>query len=349
MKKRIPNVLFLWDVDSNSALRDHLSKNLSKDAVLVFPEKNFEKIKETLYMNADAIVGWRPDKELLLRAEKLKLFINPGTGVKHHIDTFRQLNNLRKVRLVNGHGHSYATAQHAVAMLLAFINKIIPYHNQMVEGGWMTSDDSDLASASVLLRNRRIGLLGYGAINSKVHRFLSGFSVEFNIYKRRLDKNSPRIVKDNMGNNVNLFRHTELQKFLKKSDILIVAVPHTARTEGLIGLKELKLLGSEGIVVNVARGAVVNESDLYSALSKKIISGAALDVWYNYRPRKDKKGRSYPYSKPFHTLSNVLLSPHRAASPFDDLDRWDEVIENIKRLSAGKRKFLNEVNLEEEY
>ena len=342
-----PNVLFIWEIDSE--LKNHLKKKVGNEVNLIFPDKSFEKKKRELYASANAIVGWRPDKELLFEADKLKLFINPGTGVKHQIEVFRELSKKKKVKLINGHGHSYATAQHTVAMLLTLMNRIVPHHKWMESGIWRTSDDKDIFSSSILLKNRKIGLLGYGAINSKVHRFLSGFSNEFNVLKRRLDKKSPKTLKDNAGNTVNLFEEGKLNEFLKSSDILIIAVPHTSKTENLIGMNELKLLGRNGLLVNVARGTIVNEESLYKALEKKIIAGAALDVWYNYSPKKDKKGKEYPYSKPFHKLGNVILSPHRAASPFDDLGRWDEVIENLKRLASGKKNFLNEVDLKEEY
>lgn len=347
IKKNKPNVVFIWEVDK--ILKAHLRKNLSQEVNLIFADKSFAAKKKKLYETADAIVGWRPEKELLFNAKKLKLFINPGTGIKHQIENFRELTKIRNVKLINGHGHSYATAQHAVSMLLALMNRIVQHHNWMESGVWRTSDDKDIFSASVLLKDRKIGLLGYGAINSKVHRFLSGFSNEFNILKRRLDKLSPHVTNDQAGNKVSLYGEENLSDFLKNSDILIIAIPHTSKTEGLIGTKELKLLGKNGLLVNVARGTIVNEVSLYNALSKGTIAGAALDVWYNYSPKKDKKGREYPFSNPFHKLSNVVLSPHRAASPFDDLGRWDEVIENLKRLAAGKRTFLNVVDLKEEY
>lgn len=347
IKKSKPNVLFIWEVDK--ILKAHLRKNLSQDVNLIFADNSFTEKKKKLYDTADAIVGWRPEKELLFNAKKLKLFINPGTGIKHQIENFRELTKIRNVKLINGHGHSYATAQHTVAMLLTLMNRIVPHHKWMESGVWRTSDDKDIFSASVLLKDRKIGLLGYGAINSKVHRFLSGFSNEFNILKRRLDKLSPHVTNDQAGNKVSLYGEENLSDFLKNSDILIIAIPHTSKTEGLIGTKELKLLGKNGLLVNVARGTIVNEVSLYNALSKGTIAGAALDVWYNYSPKKDKKGREYPFSNPFHKLSNVVLSPHRAASPFDDLGRWDEVIENLKRLASGKRTFLNVVDLKEEY
>ena len=117
----------------------------------------------------------------------------------------------------------------------------------------------------------------------------------------------------------------------------------------MIKKKELNLIGQKGLLVNLSRGAVINESDLYHALKEKQITGAAIDVWYNYQPELDKNGNKYPVYYSFHELDNIVLSPHRAASPFDDLNRWDEVIENIIRFAAGKTDFINTVNLENEY
>ena len=354
MKKRVvkgmkdkPNVLLLWEADAK--LKRHLSQKVGSRVNLVFMDNRSEKRKEELFGNADAVIGWRAEKDLLFSARKLKLFINPGTGIKHHIETFRELNKVRKVKLVNGHGHSYATAQHAVAMLLALTNRLVMHHNWMQSGIWRTSDDKDMFSASVLLKNRKIGLLGYGAINSKVHRFLSGFSNSFNICKRRLSPLAPRKQIDGSGNPVNLYSFDELHGFLKNSDVLMIAVPHTGMTENMIGARELRLLGKDSLLVNVARGKIVNEKALYNALEKNVIGGAAIDVWYNYSPAKDRKGREYPYSYKFHNLSNIIMSPHRAASPFGDLERWDEVIENLHRLADGKRSFINEVDLNSEY
>lgn len=145
------------------------------------------------------------------------------------------------------------------------------------------------------------------------------------------------------------YRFDDLHRFLKSIDTLIIAVPLTSKTRGLIGERELELLGCDGLLVNVARGAVVDEESLYVALKDKIIAGAAIDVWYEYRPEPDDKGRKYPAKLPFYELDNIVLSPHRAASPFDDLQRWDDVIENIKRFADGRTDFLNVMNLEREY
>lgn len=344
---KITTVLFIFD--PGNLLKKHFKKHFSKNKNirLIFPAGFSKEKLNALARDAEVIIGWRPDPELLDAAVKLKLFINPGTGIKHHINNFRELNKKRKVILVNGHGHAYATAQHAVAMLLTLMNKIIPHHNRMREGIWRTSDSEDIFAASIPLRDRKIGLLGYGAINKNVHKFLSGFDNKFYILKRNSKKGKPEKSLDK--NVVSIFSANELNKFLKTIDILIIAIPHTGRTENLIKSRELELLGKTGLLVNVARGLIVNEKALYDALKKNEISGAALDVWYNYNPEKNKEGKAYPFKYPFHKLNNFLMSPHRAASPFDDLGRWDEVFENIKRAASGRKDFLNVVNLKEEY
>jgi len=344
MKKYI-KVLFIWKIEED--LKKHLINSLKKikEVKLVFPRSFTEKNILRESMDADVIIGWRPSRDLLFNSPKLKLYINPGTGIKHHIKNFKELKKAgRNILLINGHGHAYSTAQHAVAMLLALMNRIIPHHNWMQNGIWRTSDNKDIFSATVQLRNRRIGLLGYGAINKYVHSFLSGFENEFFVLKRDWKEK-----KEIYPTEIKKYKETELHKFLKAIDILIIAVPHTSKTEGLIGAKELKLLGKNSLLVNIARGTIVNEMDLYDALKNKEISGAALDVWYNYSPEKDKYGKEYPYSYPFHKLKNIVLSPHRAASPFDDLSRWDEVIENLTRLAKGRKDFLNVVDIDEEY
>lgn len=344
---KITKVLFIFN--PGKQLKSQFKKQFSKNnkIKLIFPRNLSKENLIELSKDTDVIIGWRPEQELLNAAVNLKLFINPGTGIKHHIENFRELNKKRKVILVNGHGHAYATAQHAASMLLSLMNKIIPHHNWMKDGIWRTSDNEDIFAASIPLRNRNIGLMGYGAINKYVHTFLSGFENNFFIFKRnpeivRADKRLQKTI-------VKVFSDKELNKFLKTIDILIIAIPHTAQTENLIKENELRLLGKTGLLVNVARGLIVNEKALYNALKRNTIAGAASDVWYNYSPEKNRSGKSYPFRYPFHKLNNFLMSPHRAASPFDDLSRWDEVIENIKRVSSGRNDFLNVVNLKNEY
>ena len=334
------NVLFIWDVreELQEYLRDGLTevKNLN----LIFLEDTSEENLLKHAPDAHIVIGWRPTRAFLDTALKMRLFINPGVGVQNLIGTFRELTQNRNITLINGHGNTYFTAQHAVALLLAVTNKIVPHHNWMVEGKWRRGDSY---AKSTPLRDRKVGLLGYGAVNQKVHRFLSGFDVEFLILKRTLkgDEKFPTPVKT--------YQPKDLDRFMKETDMLIIAVPQTDETVGMIGEKQLKLLGPESYLVNIARGVVVDEEALYNALNQKVIAGAGIDVWYEYDPEPDVDSRKYPTRFPFHELDNVVLSPHRGASPMDDLKRWNEVIENITKYTEGREDFINVVELERAY
>ncbi len=324
-------------------IKDYLIEKLKAldNVELIFTEDKSEKSMFKLIPRADVLIGWRPSKKLLLKATNLKLFINPGAGVQHLIELFREINKIKKVFLINGHGNSYFVAQHTVALLLTLMNKIIPHHEWMRQGRWRTGDED---AVSIPLRFKKVGLLGYGAINQKVHHFLSGFDIEFSILRKHWEKQENALPK-----NVKRYEFSQLNQFLISNDILIIAIPVTSLSKGMIGRNELELLGSNGILVNVSRGEIIDEESLFNALQKKIIQGAAIDVWYNYSPENDEEGRKYPFNFPFHTLDNIVLSPHRGYSPFNDLLRWNEIIENITRMAQGRQDFLNVVNLEEEY
>ncbi|MHA2368756.1 MAG: NAD(P)-dependent oxidoreductase [Candidatus Hodarchaeales archaeon] len=344
---RETTVLFTWI--ANDRLKQYLTEHLRQisNLRLIFPEESEDTSPENLVKlapNADIIVGWRPTKELLLAAKRLTLYINPGAGVQHLIEPFREINQTRPILLANGHGNSYFTAQHVVALLFSLANKIISHHNWMTDGLWRKRDDD---ARSIPIRSRQIGLLGYGAINQKVHRFLAGFDIEFAILRRTWDDQSKELATP-----AQRFTSPELQAFLEEIDTLLIAVPLTSTTKRMIGGPELDLLGPEGLLVNVARGEIVNQAALFTALKEKRIAGAALDVWYDYQPEPDDQGRKFPYQEqkhPFHRLDNVVLSPHRGASPLDDLKRWDEVIENINQFARGTENFINLVDLDQEY
>ena len=324
-------------------VQNHLKENLKSlsNVILMFPEDTSDDYLKNIVSEVDVLIGWRPSKILLESGKNLKVFINPGAGVNHLLDLFIELNRSRKVTLINGHGNSYFVAQHAVALLLTLTNKTIPHHIWMKEGKWRTGDQD---AASIPLRFREVGLLGYGAINKKVHQFLAGFDVKFHILRKNWNKQH-----DKLPTEAKKYSIAELDAFLKDIDVLMIAVPHTSLTSELIKIRELTLLGPKGLIINVARGDIINQEDLYHALKNKTILGAAIDVWYDYHPKVNKEGLKYPYEFPFHNLDNIVLSPHRGYSPFSDLLRWNEVIENINRISQGRNDLINIVNLKEEY
>jgi len=228
MQKTV-TILFIWQV--RKKLIKYLEEGFSHlpNIKLIFPSDLEENTLMQYISDADIIIGWRPSKKLLHCATKLSLFINPGAGVQTLVELFRDLNKTRSVTLVNGHGNSYFTAQHAVAMLLALTNKIIPHHNWMLEGQWRKCDDDAI---SIPLRQRKIGLLGYGAVNQKVHRFLSGFDIEFGILRYDWSKQTKPLPTDAIRYNIE-----QLHSFLSWTDTLIISIPLTNITHGLIRAK----------------------------------------------------------------------------------------------------------------
>ena len=296
---------------------------------LIFPDDTSEKNLLNHAKDAQVIVGWKPTEQLLDAAKQLKLFINPGAGVQRIVSLFE---DRPEIVLVNGHGNAFFTAEHILAMLLSLTNRILPHDQWMREGHWRLGDKE---AKSISLKYRTVGLLGYGHVNQLVHQLLIPFGCDINILKRIPENDQ--------------FGPEQLYDFLKMIDVLIITIPLTKHTKNLIRKVELELLGKDALMINASRGDIIVEEDLYNALKDRTIESAAIDVWYNYKVEPDEQGKKYPYQYPFHELDNILLSPHRAASPMDNLDRWDDVIENIKRVSQGRTDFLNVVDIEAEY
>jgi phosphoglycerate dehydrogenase-like enzyme len=321
-------VLFIWEVQQE--LQAYWKERIDPSKVnLVFPELTDEKYLLSEAADTDAIVGWKPSAQILQKAKQLKLLVNPGAGVQH-LAKHKEL--LKNITLVNGHGNAFFTAEHILAMLLSITNQLIPHHQWMLEGKWRLGDQEAI---SVSLKNRKVGLLGYGNVNQQVHEFLKPFGCEVLILKRNPENNQ--------------YGTDDLHDFLNQIDVLIATLPQTQKTENFIGEEELELLGKEGILINAGRGKTINEEALFNALKHKTIQAAGIDVWYSYDVKADEQGKKFPYHFPFYELDNVLLSPHRAASPFNDLQRWDDAIHNINCLANHKNDFINVVNIEEGY
>jgi phosphoglycerate dehydrogenase-like enzyme len=305
---------------------------------LVLPDERPDK--QWQYENlidTDIYIGWRPEERLLRESKRIKLVINPGAGIWHQLKELGHVYQEEGIVLCNGHGNDYFTAQHAVALLLSAMNRLGIHERMLRAGKWRSSDGDGM---SIPLLNRKVGLLGYGHINQLVHQFLQGFDVEFHLLRRSWDdKPEPRV------RFTEKYDGRELHRFLIEIDTLIVAVPELPETTNLMGERELELLGKGSVLVNVARGKVINEEALYNALLNNTISAAGIDVWYDYQPEPDEQGRKYPYHFPFHELEHVAMSPHRGGSPLQDLYRWQEVFDNIRRYRGGE-KLRNVVDLE---
>jgi phosphoglycerate dehydrogenase-like enzyme len=125
-----------------------------------------------------------------------------------------------------------------------------------------------------------------------------------------------------------------LDALMTESDIVVVSAPLNDATTGMIGAEQLRALGPAGVLINVGRGPLVVERDLYHALHDRDIAAAAIDVWYRY-PGPD--GNGVPSDVPFSELPNLLMTPHSSGITRDTfLGRVDDIAANITRLDRGE-------------
>ncbi len=121
---------------------------------------------------------------------------------------------------------------------------------------------------------------------------------------------------------------------LAEGDFVVLALPLSAETTGLIGAIELATMKPSAFLINVARGDVVDEAALYAALRDRTIAGAAIDVWYRY-PGLDNA--TLPANLPFHELTNVIMTPHIAgATEPTFFYRWSLINDNLRRIRDGE-------------
>ncbi len=332
MSKRIDvNVMVL-----NPASADHrvyIKEILSNHPqVSVFhPETKEEQLQ--LAPGMQVIVGREVGIDVLEAAEKLKMFIFSGTGVDGLLKTYSRYSRKHEVVLCNTHRSSYNCAQHAVALLLGLTNYLFIHDQRM-----RNQEKSQRKPESVPIRDKTIGLLGYGPINQFVRDFLIGFGVNFAVLKRSW-------TDEDLSCDYKRYTSEGLIEFLKEIDVLVIALPLTEETTGLIGEEEIRALGEKSFLINISRGAIVKQEALFNALKEGRIAGAGLDVWYDIQ-EENRYGYSSEY--PFHELDNVILSPHRANSG-GSIAKWNPVFVNIKKMADGDTDFVHVIDIDQGY
>jgi len=332
--------VFTWQPEPQ--LQNFFESEIDNAVELQFiDKKDVTGIKEAA-KNANALAGWVFNEDILNTATQLKYIFYPGAGVQHYRPNIIGLLQQKGIVFTNSHSNSYATAQHACALLLSLCNKVILHHGFLKDGKWRTGDRD---GKSISLRKKRIGLLGFGAIGKFICKMLRGFDCSFSVFK-----NSHKI-EDEFKNLVALYSYEKdnLNDFLNNIDILICSLPETAETKGLINSGNIGYLKETALIVNVGRGPVIEEKALFAALKNKKIAGAAIDVWYNYKPEPDEKGFKFPFNYPFNKLEHVVLSPHRGASPMDDPYRFEELVYNINEAAKPNPKIINIVDFKRGY
>jgi phosphoglycerate dehydrogenase-like enzyme len=142
-------------------------------------------------------------------------------------------------------------------------------------------------------------------------------------------------VRRSIGEDVALLDGPEaIDEVIGRSDYVLISMPATRDTIGLMDRRRLGLMKPTSFLINVARAEIVDEHALHEALAERSIAGAALDVWYRY-PRA--AGRTPPATRPFHELPNVLMTPHVSGWTDGMLDARAKLIaKNIRRIAHGE-------------
>lgn len=199
---------------------------------------------------------------------------------------------------------SESVAEHAVALLLALVRQVTLQDRRVRAGKWADSEPYQRWHMS----RRCLGLVGYGGIARHVERMLTGFD----LHVLHHDPFSPR--------------STPLAELLQQADFISLHCPLTDDTRHMIGVAELALMKPNALLVNTARGGVIDEAALIDALRTERIGGAALDVTEQEPPEANN---------PLLTLENVILSPHIAAFSADfEHNFWQASIDKLKRLRS---------------
>jgi glyoxylate reductase len=255
------------------------------------------------------------DSELLKEATNLKVISNLAVGF-NNIDI--EAASEKGIMVTNTPGVlTESTADLAFTLLMATARRIPEASEFLRTGKWKAWAPMMLTGQDVF--GATLGIVGMGRIGEAVAKRAKGFDMEVLYYNR---SRKPE-VEGELG-----VTYVELQNLLKRSDYVVILVPYSEETKNLISKRELSLMKETSILINVARGGIVNEYDLYHALKEQKIWAAGLDV-FEQEPVSLKH--------PLLSLPNVVVLPHIGSASIKTRMKMSELAaENLLQALAGE-------------
>jgi phosphoglycerate dehydrogenase-like enzyme len=311
------------------------------------PEVSFTEAAE-----AEVLIEGRPSREMLQAMPKLRAVVVPFAGVPEA--TLEILGGFPQLSLHNLHHNAPETAELAMALLLAAAKQVVPQDVLMRKHDWTPRY---MPSRSVLLESKTALVLGYGEIGRRIAGYC--FAMGMKVLAVRASVTS--VEQDGPAE---VHPASSLHEVLRRADVLIIALPQTSATVGLLGERELGLLPAGAILVNIARARIVDEAALYNSLKSGHLHSAGLDVWYQYPKETEGAGgqnvpnyyhlsstatNTPPSAFPFHELENVVMSPHRGGVSMDTEKRRVEHLAKLLRAAAAGEDIPNQVDVQRGY
>lgn len=278
-----------------------------------------EAALSSLLPGAEVAFGWKLPGAQLAQAKALRWVHTPNTGVRELLSPELVAS---PVVLTNSSGvDARPIAEHAFALALALTRKLHVAAQRQAQRHW-AQDELSRAPPGVLA-GQTLGLVGFGHIGQQVARLGVAFGMRVVAVRRR-----PARGRGDATADVEVRGVEELPWLLAQADVLVLAAPSTPSTTSLLDARALSRLKSSAILVNVARGDLVDEAALVSALSAGALAGAALDV---------TRQEPLPPDSPLWSLPNLLLTPHTASlAPGDWRARAALFLENLRRYRRGE-------------
>ena len=269
-----------------------------------------------LARDAEAIISsdFPLTSQVLENAKSLRIIARVGVGYDNiDLDAATK----RHIIVTNVPGAlSDSVAEHTILLMLAVSRRLVTADRSVRKNEW---DEFFQHAPGLELNGKTLGLIGLGAIGRAVAQRAKAFNMELLVYDPYLDESKAT------GTN---FRRVELARLLKESDIVSIHSPLTTETKKLIGERELNLMKGSAILINTARGAIIDQISLVEALKNGKIAGAGLDVLSREPPSQDD---------PILTMDNVVLTPHCAAFTLEALRRlWFACSDAVLRVLDGE-------------
>lgn len=274
---------------------------------------------------ADVLVASRLTAPVAATAGRLRLVHVTGAGY----DRIAMDALPPGTAVCNTFHHGPSIAEHVVMTTLMLSRRVPRADRLMREGTWESVAVDPGVTLGTTLAGRTVGVVGLGEIGRQVVRATTALGMRARAVRR--DPRAP------LPSDLRLDRvdgEDGLDDLLAGSDVVVLTVPLSAATTGLIGAARLALMRPHALLINVARGPLVDEDALFDALSGRRIGGAGLDVWWSH-PKDGDGARGC--TRPFHTLDNVVMTPHHSGHTQETFThRAREIADNIGRLGRGE-------------